>query len=80
MAEGPEPQSQLKVENQCPAVSHDDVSRKHNTDLQYKSGKNWHFIANFNRAVPTWTQRVSEHPDSAPRGMRCAETKNRALL
>ena len=28
-------------------------------------------------AVPTWTQRVSEHPDSAPRGMPCAETKNR---
>ena len=77
MAEGPEPQSQLKVENQCPAVSHDDVSRKHNTDLQYTSGKSWHFIANFNpedishhNSLPTWTQRVSEHPDSAPRGMR----------
>ncbi len=45
MAEGPE---QLEVENQCPTVSHDDVSRKHNTDLQYTSGKSWHFIANFN--------------------------------
>ena len=45
MAEGPE---QLEVENQCPTVSHDDVSRKHNTDLQYTSGKSWNFIANFN--------------------------------
>ena len=45
MAEGPE---QLEVENQCPTVSHNDVSRKHNTDVQYTSGKSWHFIANFN--------------------------------
>ena len=45
MAEGPE---QLEVENQCPTVSHDDVSREHNTDLQYALGKSWHFIANFN--------------------------------
>ena len=158
MAEGPE---RLEVENQCPTVSHNNVSRKHNTDLQYTSGKSWHFIANFNpedishhhsledyqrlfltqderislsylviqikstsfvsdsmeweiegeqstavkisamkpaamldveirctarvrmSAAPTWTQRVSEHPDSPPRGMRSAETKkrfNRVLL
>ena len=48
MAERPEPQSQLEVENQCPTVTHDDVSRKHNPDLQSTSGKSWHFIANFN--------------------------------
>lgn len=48
MAEGPQPQSQLEVENLCPIVSLDDVSRKHNTDLRYRSGKSWQFIANFN--------------------------------
>ena len=72
MADGPE---QLEVENQCPTVSHNDVSRKHNTDVQYTLGKSWQFIANFN------PEDISHHLDvMAPRGMRCAETKNRALL
>ena len=44
MAEGPE---QLEVGNQCPTVSLDDVSHKHNIDPRYKLEKSWHFIADF---------------------------------
>ena len=58
--ESPEPHSQLEVENQFPIVSLDDVSHKHDIDPRYKSGKSWHFMANFNPEDITYHHSIED--------------------